>query len=151
MGKAVKQIIATLQKQNPAPSLLPEKIWSEDLSRDIAELSVHDAAKAALHLWNDDLQTAHRIAQTLETETGSFIHAVMHCREGDYANSKYWFRRCRHHPVVSILQEKYPAWDPFEFVDQCETASQQKKFPLPKELQNIQAGILEAIAFFTLK
>ena len=35
--------------------------------------------------------------------TGSFWHAIMHRREGDFPNSKYWYARCRSHPVLRLI------------------------------------------------
>ena len=49
------------------------------------------AVKSGLYLWNDCLKESHRISQKIESETGSFWHAIMHRREPDFSNSKYWW------------------------------------------------------------
>jgi hypothetical protein len=54
---------------------------------------------AGLWLWHDGLEESHRISQNLHDATGSFWHAIMHRREGDFSNSKYWYARCAGHPV----------------------------------------------------
>ena len=72
------------------------------------------------------------------TESLSFWHAIMHRREGDYSNSKYWFARCADHPVLksmgsyandilhqlpadkSLLRLVRSGWDPDAFVDLLE-------------------------------
>jgi hypothetical protein len=61
------------------------------------------ALLAGLWLWHDWLDESHKLAQSLETESGSMWHAIMHRREGDFSNSKYWYARCRNHPVLPSL------------------------------------------------
>ncbi len=97
------------------------------------------ACFAGLWLYHDFLQESHQISQTIETPTGSYWHGLMHRREPDFGNSKYWFRRVGPHPVFEPLQvaarqlaeqarphpsaaflSTRPAWDPFAFVDLCE-------------------------------
>lgn len=95
------------------------------------------ATLAGLWLWHDWLDESHTISQGLATPTGSFWHAVMHRREGDFSNAKYWYARCRHHPVLAeiatIARQVLPAgageplrrltregWDPDAFVDVVE-------------------------------
>jgi len=73
------------------------------------------ACLAGLRLLANDLDASHRISQEIATPEGSFWHAIMHRREGDFGNAKYWFRRVGRHPVLESL-----AVDPFRFVDQVE-------------------------------
>lgn len=50
--------------------------------------------RAALHLLNDDLDTAHRIAQAAEGDPmADYLHGLIHRREGDRFNAGYWMRR----------------------------------------------------------
>jgi hypothetical protein len=49
-----------------------------------------------LALWHDgrgDWTAAHEVAQDIHDETGSWIHAYLHRKEGDAANAGYWYRR----------------------------------------------------------
>jgi hypothetical protein len=62
-----------------------------------------EAVRAALWLWHDWLESAHRIVQSLNTPSGAFWHAIMHRREGDLSNSKYWYARCADHPILPAL------------------------------------------------
>lgn len=90
------------------------------------------ACLAGLALHYDLLKESHGISQSVATASGSFWHGIMHRREGDYGNSKYWFRRVGEHPVFNLLQTEteridkqnllnHTAWDPFKFIDLCES------------------------------
>lgn len=48
---------------------------------------------SALWLWHDFLDESHTLSQPIETPEGSYLHGIMHRREGDFSNAKYWFRR----------------------------------------------------------
>jgi hypothetical protein len=68
----------------------------------------------------------------------SFWHAIMHRREGDFSNSKYWYARCASHPSMQTLAVQAPrlinampadksllrviatGWNPNGFVDLVE-------------------------------
>src|SRR4029077_769109 len=81
---------------------------------------------SAVWLLHDCLDESHIISQDIGTTSGSFLHAIMHRREGDFSNAKYWFRRVGHHPVIDELaanaHELNGAFDPAAFVDACQTA-----------------------------
>lgn len=128
------EIIQTLAVRGPAP-LTPAGPRDPALSARIHACDCAPVVKAGLLLWNDDLDASHRLSQEIDSPTGSYWHAIMHRREPDYWNSKYWFRRAGAHPaMVRIAQEagaalNAAAWlaggryDPFAFVDACEQAA----------------------------
>ncbi len=60
-------------------------------------------ANAGLWLLAGNLDESHQISQSIESPEGSFWHGIMHRREGDFWNAKYWFRRVGRHPVLSEL------------------------------------------------
>jgi len=65
--------------------------------------SRQEAALAGLWLWHDWLDQSHTISQGLHDSTGSFWHAIMHRREGDFSNSKYWYARAAGHPALATM------------------------------------------------
>jgi hypothetical protein len=49
-----------------------------------------------LALWHDakgNWDAAHAVAQDIDDEDGSWIHAYLHRKEGDAGNAAYWYRR----------------------------------------------------------
>lgn len=89
---------------------------------------------SGIWLLHNFLDRSHEISQTLHTREGSFWHAIMHRLEGDFWNSKHWYRQVGTHPVFDQMQNQRD-WDPFEFVDQCETAQESGDSP-PSEIQS---------------
>jgi hypothetical protein len=92
--------------------------WINHHARKTPELAV-----CGLWLLCGDLHSSHEISQRIETPDGSFWHGIMHRREGDFWNSKYWFRRVGKHPVLKALAAT-PYGDAQAFVDRCEAALQ---------------------------
>ena len=109
----------------------------------IADRAMAKACLAGLWLRFDFLDESHSISQEIHNPTGSFWHGIMHRREQDYENSKYWFRRVGEHEVFPALhtaaQELVPEetkfertakflatqdrWDPFRFIDLVASAA----------------------------
>lgn len=71
-----------------------------------------------------DIHRSHSISQDIGSAEGSFLHGIMHRREMDFGNSKYWFRRVGSHPTFEQIAEQTNGHyqDPFDFVDQCQSA-----------------------------
>ena len=49
-------------------------------------------------LWHDahgDWEKAHQVAQDVEDESGAWVHAYLHRKEGDLGNAAYWYRRAQ--------------------------------------------------------
>lgn len=94
------------------------------------------AVLAGLWLWHDFLDESHRISQQIHGSSGSFWHAIMHRREGDFSNSKYWYARCADHPLLPSLAAT---------VDELV-----KPFPADKSLLRLTAGGWNAAAYVDL-
>ncbi|MCA9135722.1 MAG: hypothetical protein KDB00_03160 [Planctomycetales bacterium] len=75
-----------------------------------------------------DIHRSHSISQEIGSAEGSFLHGIMHRREGDFGNSKYWFRRVGSHPVFEQISDQTDGHyeDPFDFVDLCQSALQSR-------------------------
>lgn len=96
-----------------------------DFAQPIRDPLAARACLAGLWLYFDYLNESHAISQDLSTPEGSFWHAVMHRREPDAWNSKYWWRQVGAHPVLGQLATESPALgyrytSAEAFVDSCE-------------------------------
>ena len=89
------------------------------------------------------LDESHSIAQGIDSAEGSYWHALMHRSEGDFSNSKYWYRRVGRHAIFPDLLRaarqleissrsglaavhELSDWDPFRLVDAMEQAARRE-------------------------
>ena len=63
----------------------------------------------------DELDRAHGIFQDDPSPEGSYWHGMLHRREGDFFNARYWFQRAGR--LGSLKHGRFQA---VEFVDRCE-------------------------------
>jgi hypothetical protein len=109
----------------------------------VADQNMAACCVSGIWLLYDCLDESHAISQGIDTSSGSFWHAIMHRREGDFSNAKYWFRNVGQHPVFAELGERAHVaatfrnadsslgethlrdgiWDPFAFVDLCQAVA----------------------------
>jgi len=110
--------------------------------RKIVDRAMAQCCLAALWLYHDFLDESHTLSQEIETPSGSYWHGIMHRREPDSSNAKYWFRRVRQHEIYPALAadarrlaveeptldrtaeflRDQQDWDPYAFIDLCESA-----------------------------
>jgi hypothetical protein len=164
---AFKELIATETLPElgpgPRPGVRPLAILREEVQRFLAARKLtaqaRQAFQAAALLWHDYLDESHQLSQGLPDANGSFMHAIMHRREPDYGNAKYWFRQVGRHPAFERIAEESgrflekekdgsslrakllpkAQWDPFAFVDACEESAPGAAASRKALLQKIQA------------
>lgn len=124
LPEAVASALAPLRAQFPPEMSMGRLVVTGPPPADVAgcvETALEDEAlappvlQAALWLYADDLDRSHRICQQIEDATGSFWHGIMHRREGDFDNSRYWFGKVGDHPAISRIR-----YDPRDFISAVE-------------------------------
>lgn len=154
----------------PRPGILPHDRIEETLNKLSSNAGLSrtnaDLVRALVLLWHDRLDPAHAIAQGIEDADGGFVHGIVHRREPDYSNARYWFRRVGSHgsfpqiavEVSRLLQSSRSEnglakeliaknqWDPFAFIDLCEEAAgkppSDERVQLLQQIQGIESEVL---------
>ena len=129
------------------PALAALTVESLFVGKKIADESAARCCLAGLWLLHNFLDESHAVSQEIETASGSYWHGLMHRREPDYENAKYWFRRVGRHPIFEPLALaarklaggskgqpstpvefllKQDSWNPDRFIDLCEALAQKR-------------------------
>lgn len=164
----------------PLPELIPdvdasETAWLKEHLEAFDATSLgpkvksrEDATALAAGVWqiNGFLERSHQLAQSVEgkgaNRAGDYWHAIMHRREPDYSNAKYWFRRVGQHGIHAFLardaddilsacpsqqaahwrkvliRKGGPDWDPLAFIDLCEQLENEHDADLSLVARQIQ-------------
>ena len=185
----INEIVQKLDARQPLPPLAPEKEWDIELTRQIQATSIADlfdgralkdsslanAVKSALLLWNDALDDSHDISQSVRSKTGSYWHGIMHRREPDYSNSKYWFARVGSHPIFPALRvrvleilkasssqsaqldryaeaiEQNDNWNAPQFIDWCQDAAGHADDEIEEFLQTVQVEEIKLLLDYSCR
>ena len=185
----INEIVQKLDARQPLPPLAPEKEWDSELTKQIQASSTSDlfdgralkdsslanAVKSALLLWNDALDDSHDISQGVRSKTGSYWHGIMHRREPDYSNSKYWFARVGSHPIFPALRarvldilkadpsqsahlaryaeviEQNDNWNAPQFIDWCQDAAGHADDEIEEFLQTAQVEEIKLLLDYSCR
>ena len=69
-----------------------------------------DVAPLLRALWHDargEWDKAHGVAQDVDDETGAWVHAYLHRKEGDPGNAAYWYRRAGQPVATDSLEAEW--------------------------------------------
>ncbi len=185
----IDEIVQKLDARQPLPALAPQREWDTELTKRIRETAATDffdgqavkdpslanAVKSGLLLWNDALDDSHDISQSIRSKTGSYWHGIMHRREPDYSNSKYWFARVGNHPIFPTLRvrvlelfkaepspspqlaryaeaiEQNDNWDAPQFIDWCQAAARHADDEAVEFLQTVQVEEIKLLLDYSCR
>ena len=110
---------------------------SLELRKAVSDLRTTESIRSGLYLYCGCWDDAHSAADSIDRPDGYFWHGIVHRQEPDPGNAAYWFRKTGVHPVFARLGEEAGqcgyrieptasgrAWDPFAFIEYCESARQ---------------------------
>jgi hypothetical protein len=119
-GSPNQAVRSRLEAFSVEQALAPHPVRDRDLAI---------ACHAGLWLYHNFLEESHTLSQSVASPTGSYWHGLMHRREPDADNAKYWFHRVGSHPIFPVLARTAQelglslmdnGWNPFDFIDLCE-------------------------------
>ncbi|MGA3170111.1 MAG: hypothetical protein ABSE62_03780 [Chthoniobacteraceae bacterium] len=98
----------------------------------LADATYPQLIRAGLLYAFDAIAESHRIVQGVGNDLASYWHGMLHRRDGDFDNARYWYRRTgrlslfsemhARAAAVSPLMARQSDWDPYLLVGQCEQA-----------------------------
>jgi len=122
-----------LRSEGLLRKLFPKDISNREawrLVRDADNATVAGIVRGGLLYALDDLAGCHEFFQDTAIPLVSYWHGMMHRREADFENARYWFRRSGalpffdtlHHKAALISADvaKQLSWDPYLFTGNCE-------------------------------
>jgi hypothetical protein len=137
------EFVDRILRGEPLRTLFPRDISDRDVWRRLKEADDEKVAgkpigapqafpvvRGGLLYALDDLDGCHEFFQNTASDLVGYWHGMMHRREADFDNARYWFRRAGampffdtlHHRAAAVSPDmaKQPSWDPYLFTGQCE-------------------------------
>ncbi|MFZ4509159.1 MAG: hypothetical protein ACOYON_15845 [Fimbriimonas sp.] len=117
----IEELFDILPLNQAMPHLVPTEV--SEHAPFVASIEASPLVKAGLWLYVDELEKAHVLVQDLDSAEACAWHAILHRREGDFSNSKYWWHRAGHYgssealAFVDLVADPHVA-DPFGLVEQ---------------------------------
>lgn len=122
--------------------------------RTVSDHAMFALVRAGLFYALDALAECHAIVQAIPGDESAYWHGMIHRREGDFDNARYWFRRTGVLPVfdelhgeagrVSPHMAAQMNWDPYLFTGLCEQEKYGEK-SLRDELVKLQRIEFEVV------
>lgn len=124
-----------------------------------------DRVVAAGLLYHDHHNEAHDLVQDMTDAEGAVIHAIVHRREPDFWNARYWYRRVGDHSIYRRISSRVVelagtdattsvarrlvlsgTLDPLAMVDACESVVRKgASDPVAQFLRRLQHAEFEAL------
>jgi hypothetical protein len=144
-----------LKKLTPTEPLawdLPSQITQADEATLAGPAPTKSAAliRGGLHYAVDALEKAHAHFQDDTSDLASYWHGMMHRREGDFDNARYWYRRAGRLPIAATLHAaacehsptmaRQDTWDAYLLTGLCEQVKHGDPDLLPEciKLQTVE-------------
>ena len=120
------------ESQDPSTVIRIRESSDDEIAggKPVGDAGMFALARAGLFYLYDELGASHRIVQEIPTDTGAYWHGMVHRREGDFDNARYWFRRAGTLPFFGDIHRAAGAssaivaaqsnWDPYLFTGLCE-------------------------------
>jgi len=167
LSSDLRNLLSTSEPPQLGPERRPGTLSIGEIDAQLSKLARSGPkallVRATLYLWHDHLDEAHSIAQGIETSDGSYLHGIMHRREPDYSNARYWLNRVGKHRCFTALAKRTreildskstpemmalikPAqWDPYAFIEACERVAESQNAAEKQQLRQIQGAELEVL------
>ncbi len=167
----IEELLATAEPAGLGPEVRPGVRSAGEIQSVFEEAGLATglvgSRLACLHglvlLWHDHLDEAHGVVQDLSGPDAAWVHGIMHRREPDYSNARYWFHRVGRHEAFEPLAEtaapllaaraalpyrliRDGTWDPMAFIDAVSAVVRPGADPdvtgLIVELQRVETVVL---------